>query len=278
MPEKIHAHRSSEKLSYISMQGEGNIENGISLNVGLTNQHLLPCNGGYLLVEGGSKKKFPQFLRELESRGIDPGEIRYLFITHHHEDHAGFAALLREVSDCRIIVHKEAVQPLEQGKCELTSGGIVNWRVVFSGFGFYALAKGVRMLFPPIELGEADFIVENDDDELLRSLGVPGKILCTPGHSPDSISLLLDDGSCFCGDAAFNLMPWLGTRYLLPLISDMESSYRSWRKMIREGASIIYPSHGNPFPKEKLEQNIDHFKQEDLVLAGVLPKLVDLFF
>jgi len=63
--------------------------------------------------------------------------------------------------------------------------------------------------------------------ELLRSLGVPGKILCIPGHNPDSISLLLDDGSCFCGDAAFNLMPWLGTRYLLPLISDMESSYRS---------------------------------------------------
>jgi len=276
--EKIYAHRRTEKLSYISLPGEGNIENGIALNVGLTNQHLLPCTGGYLLVEAASKKMFPRFLRELKSKGVDPGEIRYLFITHHHEDHAGFATLLREISNCRIIAHKEAVQPLEQGKCVLTGGGIVNWRVVFSGFGFYVLSKGVRMHFPPVKLGEADFIVENDDDELLRSLGVPGKILYTPGHTPDSISLLLDDGSCFCGDTAFNLMPWLGHRYCMLLVSDIENIYSSWRKMIREGAGTIYPSHGNPIPKEKLEQNMGHFKQDDLVLTRVLPKLVDMFF
>jgi len=276
--EKSYAHKRSEKQPDICLQGKGNMGTGISFNLGLTNQHLLPCAGGYLLVEGGSKKKFPQFLRELESKGIDPGEIRYLFITHHHEDHAGFAALLREISGCRIIVHKEAVKPLEEGKCAVTGGGIINWRVVFSGFGFYVLSKGVRMFFSPVKLGDADFIIEKDDNELLRSLGVPGKILCTPGHSPDSISLLLDEGSCFCGDAAFNLMHWLGHRYCMPLVSDMESSYRSWRKMIREGASTIYPSHGNPIPREKLEQNMDYFKQEDLVLTKVLPRLVDIFF
>ncbi len=48
--------------------------------------------------------------------------------------------------------------------------------------------------------------------------------------------------------------------------------------MIREGAGIIYPSHGNPIPKEKLEQNMDYYKQDDLVLTGVLPKMADLFF
>ncbi len=278
MAEEMYAHKRSEKQLDISLQEEGAMENGLSLNLGLTNQHLLPCDGGYLLVEAGSKKKFPQFLRELEIKGIDPGEIRYLFITHHHEDHAGFAALLRDISGCSIIVHKEAVKPLEQGKCAVTGGGIVNWRVVFSGFGFYVLSKGVRMLFPPLKLGDADFIVENDDNELLRSLGVPGKVLCTPGHSPDSISLLLDNGSCFCGDAAFNLMHWLGTRYCMPLVTDMESNYRSWRKMIREGAPKVYPSHGNPIPKEKLEQNMDYFKQEDLVLTKVLHKLVEIFY
>lgn len=278
MPEKIHTYRGSEKPPYINRPEEVKMENRTSINLGLTNQHLLPCSGGYLLVEAGSKKKFPRFLRELKDRGIDPGDIRYLFITHHHEDHAGFAALLREVSGCRIIAHKEAVQPLEQGKCVLRRGGILNWSVVFSGFGFYALAKGVRMHFPPVKLGKEDYIIENDDDELLRSLGIPGKILCTPGHSPDSISLLLDDGSCFCGDAAFNLASWLSNRYCMLLISDMNNNYNSWRKMIREGAGKIYPSHGNPFSKEKLEQNIDHFRQEDLILTKALPKLVDIFF
>lgn len=254
------------------------METGIRLQVGLTNHYLLPCTGGYLLVEAGSKKMFPRFLRELRSQGVDPKEIRYLFLTHHHEDHAGFTALLREMSDCRIFAHKKALEPLEKGKCVLTGGGIVNWRVVFSGFGWYVLLKGVRMNFPPVEFSEGDFLVEKDDNKLLRSLGVPGKILYTPGHTPDSISLLLDDGLCFCGDAAFNRAHLLGTRYCMPYVSDMEANYHSWHKMIQEGAKKICPAHGDPFPSEKLEQNVNHFKQEDLVLAKILPKIIDKLF
>ena len=80
----------------------------IAVKGGLTVQYLLPCTGGYLMVEAGDESEFPRFLSKLKKGGVDPRKIRYLFLTHHHGDHAGFTALLRETSDCRIIAHRKA--------------------------------------------------------------------------------------------------------------------------------------------------------------------------
>ncbi len=231
---------------------------------GITNHYLLPCDEGYLLVEAGSKKMFPQFLRQLEGQGISPEEIKYLLLSHHHEDHAGFTASLRQVSGCSIIVHRQALEPLQEGEHHIPQkGGLVNRRVML--LGFYLLLKGVQLNIEPVEFKATDILVEEDNNELLRTLGIPGEILVTPGHSPDSISLLLDDGSCFCGDAAMNLPGWLDTRYCCIFIADVEQYYRSWQKMLDRGARTIYPAHGPPFSSRELERNMHSFSQQDLV-------------
>ncbi len=241
------------------------MENTITLQGGWTTRHLLPCDGGYLQVEAGSQKKYALFRRQLEERGIEPEQIRYLFLTHHHEDHAGFTAALKEASGCRIIAHRDAVPYLEKGQQARTRAGLVNWRSLL--VVLYVFLTGWSLNFPPLALSDEDHVLEGDDDELLRSLGVSGRALYTPGHSPDSISLLMDDGRCFCGDAAMNNPRWLGTRYCCILMSDVGEYYASWRKMVQEGARTVYPAHGQPFPAERLEQHLDHFSQEDLVGA-----------
>jgi glyoxylase-like metal-dependent hydrolase (beta-lactamase superfamily II) len=48
-------------------------------------------------------------------------------------------------------------------------------------------------------------------------------ILHTPGHSQDSISVVLADGSAFLGDAAMNFMRFFGTRYRQICAEDYES-------------------------------------------------------
>jgi len=237
----------------------------IVLKGSFTIQHLLPCTDGYMMVEAGGEKDFSSFLSKLSKHNVDPGEIRYLFLTHHHEDHAGFTASLQKLSGCRIIAHREAVRFLEKGKHADTGGGVINGRTIL--LGLYLYLKGVRLNFTPVTFREEDYIVDGDDNEILRNLGVPGKILYTPGHSPDSISLLLDNGLCFCGDAAMGKIKWLGNRYCCIYISDVNEYYRSWEKMIQEGATTIYPAHGSIFPSDKLEQNLDHFKQEKLLFA-----------
>ena len=61
-----------------------------------------------------------------------------------------------------------------------------------------------------MRLADRDIIIEGDNDEFLKGIGIDGVILHTPGHTRDSISVLLSDGSAFVGDAAMNFLRWTG--------------------------------------------------------------------
>jgi DNA-directed RNA polymerase subunit RPC12/RpoP len=68
----------------------------------------------------------------------------------------------------------------------------------------------------------------------LRGAGIDGEIVWTPGHSPDSISLVLDEGRAFTGDLTHPL-----------LLSDEDDACRDSRvKLSALGARMIYPAHG----------------------------------
>jgi glyoxylase-like metal-dependent hydrolase (beta-lactamase superfamily II) len=66
---------------------------------------------------------------------------------------------------------------------------------------------------PPVTLRDDDITVRGNDDDILRGIGIDSRILYTPGHRKDSITVLLDDGSAFVGDLAFNLAPFAGKKY-----------------------------------------------------------------
>ncbi len=58
-----------------------------------------------------------------------------------------------------------------------------------------------------------------------------GKILSTPGHSIDSISVVLDSGEAFVGD--------LYPQEQVPLYHDKILSH-SWQNLISQGARFAY--------------------------------------
>ena len=70
---------------------------------------------------------------------------------------------------------------------------------------------------------------------VLESIGIQGEIVHTPGHSEDSVSLLLDDGSVFTGDL---------THPALMGEEDAAVVTASWRLLQEKGATRVYPAHG----------------------------------
>jgi hydroxyacylglutathione hydrolase len=220
-----------------------------SLKLGFTWCYLIECADGYLLIDTSYSNRFSQFMKSIATLGIDMQDIRYLLLTHHHDDHAGFAAALVEKTGCRVIAHRHAVEPLKIGESEDTMRP-VNRRVklLFSIFTLFHR----RFRFPPLILGENDILLPGDDFYFLKGIGINGKIVYTPGHTRDSISVILSDGSAFVGDVAMNFLRSTGIGHRPIFIEDIQTVYTSWQRLIELGAEIIYPSHGKPFSAREL--------------------------
>jgi glyoxylase-like metal-dependent hydrolase (beta-lactamase superfamily II) len=104
-----------------------------------------------------------------------------------------------------------------------------------------------KHVYPGVEIKNGDYVVAGDDFSLLKHLGIDGVILHTPGHTGDSISVVLSDGSAFVGDIAMNFMNLCYTRHRPIFVQNIEDVYRSWQKLVHHGAKVVYPAHGELF-------------------------------
>jgi glyoxylase-like metal-dependent hydrolase (beta-lactamase superfamily II) len=71
----------------------------------------------------------------------------------------------------------------------------------------------------------------------LTGIGIAGEIVHTPGHSDDSVTLVLDNGAAFTGDLTAETM--VGTE-------DPEVIARSWQSLRDRRVTTIYGGHGPP--------------------------------
>ena len=227
------------------------------IKLSYTNCYFLTCKEGYLLIDTSYPKDYEKFEKKIENLNINLTEIKYLFLTHHHDDHAGFATKLVENTGAKIIVHKNAIPYLEQGKPEEDAPPI-NKRVKFT----FKLFEGFHdFSYPPVILSENDIILDGDDHELLKKLGIDGSILYTPGHTSDHLAIVLANGNAFVGDVAMNFLKFTGIKKRPIFAQDINTVFESWQKLIDHGAKTIYPAHGKPFDAKDLMTSKEKFAE-----------------
>ena len=148
----------------------------IAIPLSMSRVFLLPCQGGYLQVDAGYEHDYPLYRKNLAKAGIPLDRVRYLFLTHHHDDHAGFLNELTRDAKLTIIAHQQAGALMQNGQNDKTrGGGYVN--------SFIKLAAGFKMrldprwtlAFPPFSLRASDILLAGDDTQVLRCLGVEGQ-------------------------------------------------------------------------------------------------------
>lgn len=221
----------------------------VNLGGRIVNNWLFSAPGGYVLVDTGYEDGFPALCRGLDRRGLSPADLSYVFLTHAHDDHAGFLNQLLHRSGVKAILSPRAADGLKRGRNSF-EGGCAGRQALFF-CKLMALAGKGEHRFPPVEGAFADrllFADEASKPALGRILG--GRILETPGHTDCSISLLLEDGTLFCGDAAMNGLPSL--RRTTIWVGDKAAYRRSWEEIIALEPAGIYPGHGAPFPAADL--------------------------
>jgi glyoxylase-like metal-dependent hydrolase (beta-lactamase superfamily II) len=182
------------------------------VNVGYrsTNYWVVSAGRSRLLVDLGWPGMVGTLLANLRRMDVPLKEIRYGLATHYHIDHAGAAQdlklagvplLVLETQVAAIPLMKQFTKPQDHYTDITLEGNVV---ITFA-----------------------------ESRSVLGRIGIAGEIVSTPGHSDDSVSLLLDDGSVFTGD----LPPLLGDDEEGPVLA-------SWRLLREKGAALVYPAHG----------------------------------
>jgi glyoxylase-like metal-dependent hydrolase (beta-lactamase superfamily II) len=88
--------------------------------------HLIVRNGEAAFVDVGANSAVPLLLGALEHLGLAPAQVRYLFITHVHLDHAGGAGeLMRELPEARAVLHPRGAPHLvDPGRLEAATRAV----------------------------------------------------------------------------------------------------------------------------------------------------------
>ena len=146
------------------------------LKYGNTNCYYIKGKNGGLLVDTDWSGTLQAFYRKIKELNIE--KIDYLLITHYHPDHIGIAQDIIDMGTKLLLVDVQ--------KDYIHSSDTI-------------LQKDKNIQFKPINT-EPVIISCEQSREFLNDLGIDGEIIYTPGHSEDSISLILDNGSAFVGD------------------------------------------------------------------------------
>ncbi len=96
--------------------------------------------------------------------------------------------------------------------------------------------------------GDKVDVVLGNEGLSLADYGVPGRVIHTPGHTPGSVSVLLETGDAFVGCMTHNSFPFRLSPGLPIFAEDLPELRDSWRSLLEQGAETIYPAHGDSFP------------------------------
>lgn len=109
--------------------------------------------------------------------------------------------------------------------------------------------------FLQVPAGRVDWELA-DEEYPLADYGIQGRIIPTPGHSPGSVSVLLDSGDVFVGDLAMNNPPLRFSPGLPIFAEDFDQVKKSWEKLLDMGAKTVHPAHGKSFPVEVIRREL----------------------
>ena len=183
------------------------------LNYSNTNTYLIEGSKGTILFDTGWAGTFNSFCAALRENGKKLQDIDYIIISHFHPDHMGIA---QEIANRGPVINIVDVQRDYTHAADAVFGKV----------------KGLK--FYPVIDDQLNVITIDQSSAFLEKLGIAGRLIYTPGHSDDSISLWLDEGLVFVGD--------LNPLYELELHKGTTIE-KSWNKILSLKPSTVYYGH-----------------------------------
>lgn len=199
-----------------------------------------------IMVDTGSPGETSLILRKMAAMGLNIQDLALIVHTHAHTDHCGCSADLKKQLNSPIAVHRSDAQSFSNG----ADAPIV------------PISRLGRCLMPFLKGGypaaAIDILLADEFD--LSPYGVEGKIIATPGHTPGSVSVILDNGEAIAGDL-------IGGGRLMGMLQPARPRYHHWysdfdvakmsiARLMSTAPAKVFVGHGGPLEGEAA---IKHF-------------------
>lgn len=185
------------------------------LKYGNTNTFFIRGTSGNLLIDTDYAGTLPLFYKELKKNRIKLSDITYVLATHYHPDHIGLISELMEFGINLLLIDTQ---------------------IEYVHFSDEIFSRD-NIKYTPIKEKKAFLVKCEESRAFLNSIGIQGKILSTPSHSKDSISVILDNGFCFVGD--LEPIDYLDAYEKNTKLED------DWKLVMSYSPKIIFYAHAN---------------------------------
>ena len=186
------------------------------IKYGNTNTFYISNGQGGILVDTDWAWTLSAFYKAIKSKDIRLQDIHYLLITHYHPDHMGLAGELVELGVKLVVVDVQ---------CDY----------IHCSDNIFQREK--HRIYKPIPDDKISVISCKESRNFFRKLGIDGEIICTPGHSDDSISIVLDEGIALVGD--------LDPVDTLSAYNKNSVLRNSWNKILSHNLKVVFYGHAN---------------------------------
>jgi glyoxylase-like metal-dependent hydrolase (beta-lactamase superfamily II) len=253
---------------------------------------LIETSEGPILIETGPYSTFPVLKKELLTKGIKTSDVKNVFLTHIHLDHAG-AAWAFAKAGAKIYLHPFGAKNMEDPSRLMASAKMIYQDRMDELWGEMNPIPGYQL-------------VQVEHHEVINIGDIEIKSLHTPGHAKHHIAWHIDN-MIFAGDAAGIK---IGSGSIQPPCPPPDINIEQWKASIdiikNAGPDCLYLTHFDKiknvnrhldelsfmlddwsnFIKEKMEEGFSNeemvplfvaYTNEQLAVAGLNESDIDTY-
>ncbi|MCR6640232.1 MAG: MBL fold metallo-hydrolase [Sporocytophaga sp.] len=218
------------------------------LPYGMMNCFLIKGDRKHVLVDTGIPGSETRILKQIDEQGLRREDIGLIIISHGHIDHFGSVRALRKILNVPVMVHESDAQALITGKsmAETLKPNKKIWNILKR-----------RLLTTQAPGCSPDIILKDNTDFDLNPYGINGKVIHTPGHTPGSLSVVVDDRQAIIMDLASSgiLLGGLAFHSRMkkpPFHDNLLEVKASIDKLLDLNLEVFYLGHGYPVTRKAL--------------------------